>query len=267
MKPDRFCRAPEKPCTASCFLLSFSGSRFCRTVVLLQKLHDAVCMKSACYHKYFFICFRCPCNLLRHILLAQKAPVCFQLFPWGMASGQITVDAHLPHKLLRGLKKPADLKIFFPQLIKIPKPGLLTEQRQITAPAQQVIVVIGLLLSFGPDSLFFLRSDQDLPIRQVNKRCVDPAFFRFPKRDQLRRKVQKRIIAFIVFLLFAEQPLFVFVKIIEGHRRLCLLMCKYGNLFLRVLRAFNQNAVRTVFFYRPFQMPGACGTVVPDGEI
>ena len=65
----------------------------------------------------------------------------------------------------------------------------------------------------------------------------------------------------------AQQALFVPEGVIEGQRRPGLRALEQGEQMTGVLRPLHQDAVRLVGLQGPFQVEGAGGAVVPDGEV
>ncbi len=234
---------------------------------LLQKLPKPVGVEPSGHCQYLFVLSRERGNPFRHIPLSEKTALCFQLLPGRMQAGKAAVCKHLMDKPGRIFQKPLHLKIFFPEFLKIPEPRTLAEKPQIAAPAQKVIIVVGLLLPLFPDAPVLFCRRQYLPVRQINKRRRYVPLCRFPQGDQLRRIVQKGIIALILPLFAAYNSLLVLIGIIQGRRSLCLRMNQHGNEARRILRSLHQDAVRPVGLYGLFQVKCTHRAVVTHRKI
>ncbi len=151
----------------------------------------------------------CPCQLpgvlpdpLRHMRLPGQASVLLHGFPGRVLPGQPAVHQQIVEPAFAFIPHTVQFEILLPEFVEAAQPRPLTELPQIVVAGQQiVVVVIALLLFLLPQALPLPGGRQDVAVRQVDESRPDPQPFSRPECRQLRRIVQKGVIAFIALLV------------------------------------------------------------------
>ena len=233
-------------------------------------MQQALDMKTARHHQHPAVLGRRFPYPAGHVGFPGQTAVLLQQLFGSAAPGQLAVEVQLCHKGFGGQIRARRFKILFPEFLKVPQTGLFAEGL-LKGIGCEIVVggVIGLLLR-NPQPFGLLGGQQNLGIGQIDKPAADAPGRRSPQGHQLRRLVQKGIVAaesrrFPFFL--GQTPLLVPPSIVEGDGRPGVGAGKHRQQAVGIFRALHQNAIGLVSPDGLLQMPGAGRAVVADGVI
>ena len=204
-----------------------------------------------------------------HMGLPGQTPVLLQFNQWCILPDEPAVGVHQIEKGFRGQEKPLSLKIFLPEFLEIPDPGLFAEPGLEPAVGQIPVRGVAELFLIGPQAPGIPGGQEDLAKAQVHESGRNSPISRLAQGNQLRGGIEEGIPAPPGggFLLVGQMLPLVPAGVVEGHRGLGLRVRQDLQKLVGILRTLHQNAVRFICFNGLFQMPCTDGAVVPDGKI